>query len=126
MWRAEGLPRNYMARGIRGEGPTAVEGMHDNMNNRILHLTALLVFLTITVAFAADSGSRRAENFNREWKFARGAQAGAEAISFNRPHLRAHLPEGRKVDALFELEVDCWRGRRKPRLLLRDLRPARL
>ena len=50
----------------------------------------------------------------------------AEAISFNRPHLRAHLPEGRKVDALFELEVDCWRGRRKPRLLLRDLRPARL
>lgn len=49
----------------------------------------------------------------------------AEAISFNRPHLRPHLPQGRKVDALFELEVDCWRGRRKPRLMLRDLRPAR-
>jgi single-stranded-DNA-specific exonuclease len=49
----------------------------------------------------------------------------AEAISFNRPHLRQHLPSGRQVDALFELEVDCWRGRRKPRLLLRDLRPAR-
>jgi single-stranded-DNA-specific exonuclease len=49
----------------------------------------------------------------------------AEAISFNRPHLRTHLPSGRKVDALFELEVDSWRGRRKPRLLLRDLRPAR-
>lgn len=50
----------------------------------------------------------------------------AEAISFNRPHLRAHLPQGRKVDALFELEVDCWRGRRQPRLMLRDLRPARV
>jgi single-stranded-DNA-specific exonuclease len=49
----------------------------------------------------------------------------AESISFNRPHLRAHLPAGRKVDALFELEVDCWGGRRKPRLMLRDLRPAR-
>jgi single-stranded-DNA-specific exonuclease len=49
----------------------------------------------------------------------------AESISFNRPHLRAHLPSGRKVDALFELEVDCWGGRRKPRLMLRDLRPAR-
>jgi single-stranded-DNA-specific exonuclease len=49
----------------------------------------------------------------------------AEAISFSRPQLRAHLPDGRRVDALFELEVDRWRGRRKPRLLLRDLRPAR-
>jgi single-stranded-DNA-specific exonuclease len=49
----------------------------------------------------------------------------AESISFNRPHLRAHLPAGRKIDALFELEVDCWGGRRKPRLMLRDLRPAR-
>lgn len=49
----------------------------------------------------------------------------AEAISFNRPHLRAHLPPGRRIDALFELEVDSWRGRRTPRLLLRDLRPAR-
>lgn len=49
----------------------------------------------------------------------------AEAISFNRPHLRAHLPQGRRVDALFELEVDSWRGRRRPRLMLRDLRPAR-
>jgi len=49
----------------------------------------------------------------------------AEAISFNRPHLRAHLPSGRQVDALFELEVDNWRGGRKARLLLRDLRPSR-
>jgi len=49
----------------------------------------------------------------------------AESISFNRPHLRAHLPAGRELDALFELEVDCWGGRRKPRLMLRDLRPAR-
>ncbi len=49
----------------------------------------------------------------------------AEAITFNRPHLRRHLPEGRLVDAIFELEVDCWLGRRRPRLLLRDLRPAR-
>jgi single-stranded-DNA-specific exonuclease len=49
----------------------------------------------------------------------------AEAVSFNRPQLRAHLPHGRRVDALFELEVSRWRGRRKPQLLLRDLRPAR-
>ncbi|HVB14824.1 MAG TPA: single-stranded-DNA-specific exonuclease RecJ [Candidatus Dormibacteraeota bacterium] len=53
------------------------------------------------------------------------ATGSAEAISFNRPQLQAHLPAGRRIDALFELEVDTWRGRRKPRLLLRDLRPAR-
>jgi single-stranded-DNA-specific exonuclease len=49
----------------------------------------------------------------------------AEAISFNRPGLRRHLPEGRRIDALFELEADRWRGRESARLLLRDLRPAR-
>ncbi|MGH7608519.1 MAG: single-stranded-DNA-specific exonuclease RecJ [Candidatus Dormibacteria bacterium] len=48
----------------------------------------------------------------------------AEAITFNRPHLRTHLPAGRRVDALFELELDRWRSRRRARLLLRDLRPA--
>jgi single-stranded-DNA-specific exonuclease len=53
------------------------------------------------------------------------ATGSAEAISFSRPHLQAHLPAGRQIDALFELEVDNWRGRRKPRLLLRDLRPTR-
>ncbi|HEY6538277.1 MAG TPA: DHHA1 domain-containing protein, partial [Candidatus Dormibacteraeota bacterium] len=52
-------------------------------------------------------------------------RATAEAISFSRPHLRAHLPAGRQVDALFELEIDRFRGRRQARLLLRDLRPAR-
>jgi len=50
----------------------------------------------------------------------------AEAISFNRPQLRRHLPPGRRIDILFELDTDRWRGRERTRLLLRDLRPARL
>ncbi len=49
----------------------------------------------------------------------------AEAVAFNRPWLRGHLPEGRRVDVLFELEVDRWRGREHLRLLVRDLRPER-
>ncbi|MHB1525705.1 MAG: single-stranded-DNA-specific exonuclease RecJ [Candidatus Dormibacteria bacterium] len=52
--------------------------------------------------------------------------ATAEAIAFNRPQLRRHLPLGRRVDILFELETDRWRGRERARLLLRDIRPARL
>ena len=48
-----------------------------------------------------------------------------EAIGFNRPGLTRHLPPGRMVDALFELEASRWRGRERLRLLLRDLRPAR-
>ncbi len=47
-----------------------------------------------------------------------------EAIAFNRPGLSRHLPPGRRVDALFELDADRWRGRERLRLLLRDLRPA--
>src|SRR5664280_3815065 len=54
-----------------------------SMNHRILRLAALLVSLMVTVAFAADSAPRRVENFNRDWRFAKGAQAGAEAIDFN-------------------------------------------
>jgi single-stranded-DNA-specific exonuclease len=49
----------------------------------------------------------------------------AEAITFNRPWLHPHLPVGRRVDVLFELEVNRWKGREELRLLLRDLRPAR-
>jgi single-stranded-DNA-specific exonuclease len=48
-----------------------------------------------------------------------------EAIGFNRPGLSRHLPPGRLVDALFELDASRWRGRERLRLLLRDLRPAR-
>lgn len=51
--------------------------------------------------------------------------ATVEAITFNRPQLRRHLPLGRRIDIVFELEVDRWRGRERARLLLRDLRPAR-
>lgn len=49
----------------------------------------------------------------------------AEAITFNRPWLRPHLPSGRRVDVLFELDVDRWRGAERSRLLVRDLRPER-
>lgn len=49
----------------------------------------------------------------------------AEAITFNRPKLRPHLPPERRIDTLFELEADRWRGREGWRLLLRDLRPTR-
>ncbi len=48
-----------------------------------------------------------------------------EAIAFNRPGLGRHLPMGRRVDALFELDAGRWRGRERLRLMLRDLRPAR-
>ena len=49
----------------------------------------------------------------------------AEGITFNRPRLHPHLPVGRRVDVLFELDVNRWKGREQLRLLLRDLRPAR-
>ena len=47
-----------------------------------------------------------------------------EAVAFSRPALSRHLPPGRMVDALFELDASRWRGRERLRLLLRDLRPA--
>ncbi len=53
------------------------------MNNRVSSLVAFLFAITITFACAADAAPRRVENFNRDWKFIKGAQVGAEAVSFN-------------------------------------------
>ena len=48
-----------------------------------------------------------------------------EAIAFNKPGLCAHLPVGRRVDAIFGLEIDRWDGVERVRCRLRDLRPER-
>lgn len=50
------------------------------MKNPISCLLTLLVVATHTMA---DPSPRRVENFNRDWRFAKGAQAGAEAATFN-------------------------------------------
>jgi len=71
-----------------------------------------------TAAFGASSQHLRVQLHD--------GTATAEALTFNRPGLRQHLPDGRRVDSLFVLEADEWRGRRRARLLLRDLRPAGL
>jgi single-stranded-DNA-specific exonuclease len=47
-----------------------------------------------------------------------------EAVAFNKPGLAAHLPRGRRVDALFGADLDRWDGVERVRLRLRDLRPA--
>ena len=48
-----------------------------------------------------------------------------EAVAFHKPGLAAHLPPGRRVDALFGADLDRWDGVERVRLRLRDLRPAR-
>jgi single-stranded-DNA-specific exonuclease len=48
-----------------------------------------------------------------------------EAVAFNKPGLAAHLPGGRRIDALFGADLDRWNGVERVRLRLRDLRPAR-
>jgi beta-galactosidase len=53
------------------------------MSIRVAGLVVSLGFLVVNVAFAAGPAPRRVENFNRDWKFAQGAQTGAEAVSFN-------------------------------------------
>ena len=87
------------------------------MNPRILGLGALLASFAITVAFAADSAPRRVENFNRDWRFAKGAQAGAEAVGFNDASwLPARLPHDWAISGPYEPQGDPhtgklpWRG----------------
>ena len=46
-------------------------------------LLSLLAWLCLGGLASAADGGRRVENFNRDWRFAKGAQAGAEAAGFD-------------------------------------------
>jgi beta-galactosidase len=66
---------------------------------------------------AADAGGRRVENFNRDWKFARGSQAGAEAVTFNDAAWQpVRLPHDWAIAGPYEPKGDAhtgklpWRG----------------
>ncbi len=87
------------------------------MSNRFLGLLALLVSLTVTVAWSSEPASRRVENFNRDWKFAKGALPGAEAADFNdTAWQRVRLPHDWAISGPYEPQGDAhtgklpWRG----------------
>jgi len=87
------------------------------MSNRFSGLLALLASLTVTVASVAEPAVRRVENFNRDWKFAKGAQAGAEAADFNdSAWQRVRLPHDWAISGPYEPQGDAhtgklpWRG----------------
>lgn len=46
-------------------------------------LLAFTVALPTPILAATDAPARRVENFNRDWRFAKGAQPGAEAVAFD-------------------------------------------
>jgi beta-galactosidase len=81
------------------------------------------VFLLLLIApagkplRAADYGGARLESFNQNWKFARGAQPGAEAVDFDDASwLPVRLPHDWAVAGPYEPEGDShtgklpWRG----------------
>lgn len=87
------------------------------MSNRFFGLLALLVSLSVTVAWSSEPAPRRVENFNRDWKFAKGAQAGAEATDFNdTAWQRVRLPHDWAISGPYEPQGDPhtgklpWRG----------------
>jgi beta-galactosidase len=87
------------------------------MNYRILSLAASLVTFTTVVSAAADPAPRRVENFNRDWKFTKGAQVGAEAVDFNdAAWLPVRLPHDWAISGPYEPQGDphtgklLWRG----------------
>jgi beta-galactosidase len=57
--------------------------LHLRRGHRIFVLSLLGSLCLGWLGFAADSGARRVENFNRDWRFAKGAQPGAEAAGFD-------------------------------------------
>ena len=93
------------------------------MKHRSTHLFGLSALILLAclgasrVTLASDAGGRRVENFNRAWKFARGAQAGAEAVAFNDAAWSAvRLPHDWAIAGPFEPTGDPhtgklpWRG----------------
>jgi beta-galactosidase len=80
-------------------------------------IATTVVLLTTLTAFGADSTPRRVEKFNRDWKFAKGAQIGAEEAGFNDAQwLPVRLPHDWAISGPYEPEGDPhtgklpWRG----------------
>jgi len=81
-------------------------------------MPALLVFACASLtALATNSTGRRVENFNRDWKFAKGSQPGAEAIAFNDAAWQAvRLQHDWAISGPYEPQGDAntgklpWRG----------------
>jgi beta-galactosidase len=87
------------------------------MNIRFTGLVVLLASVRITSAFADDPAPRRVENFNRDWKFAKAAQVGAEAVNFDDGAWQAvRLPHDWAISGPYEPQGDAhtgklpWRG----------------
>jgi len=87
------------------------------MKNRIEPLILILGWLSLSFASATDSAPRLVENFNRDWKFAKGAQSGAEAINFNDAAWQpVRLPHDWAISGPYEPQGDPhtgklpWRG----------------
>jgi beta-galactosidase len=87
------------------------------MNGRISGLVGCLASLTLSLAWAGDPAPRRVENFNRDWKFAKGAQPGAEAAEYNDQSWQpVRLPHDWAISGPYEPEGDAntgklpWRG----------------
>ena len=82
-----------------------------------LYALPVLFAITITFACAADAAPRRVENFNRDWKFIKGAQVGAEAVSFNDTDWQpVRLPHDWAIAGPYQPQGDAhtgklpWRG----------------
>lgn len=89
------------------------------MNRRFLglFLVVLSVCATSRTVVAADTAPRRMENFNRDWKFAKGVQPGAEAPTFADSAWQAvRLPHDWAISGPYEPDGDAgtgklpWRG----------------
>jgi beta-galactosidase len=85
-------------------------------NIRVRLLTVLISILSIG-GLCSELAPRRVENFNRNWKFAKGPQEGAEAIGFNDSTWQAvRLPHDWAISGPYEPQGDPhtgklpWRG----------------
>ncbi len=86
------------------------------MNTRVTGILALLIAVAV-IPLEAKAGPRRVENFNRDWKFAKGVQEGAEAGAFDDSTWQGvRLPHDWAIYGPYEPQGDAhtgklpWRG----------------
>jgi len=70
------------------------------------------LFLASGIAIAAESAPRREENFNRDWKFVKESQPGAEAVGFDDSGWQpVRLPHDWAISGPYEPEGDYRTGK---------------
>ena len=127
-YAASRLERPAFSRPIRVEAMATLADLKPSLHQEIHQLAPFGVGNREPLLISRDLEILRAETFGAGARhlrlYLKDRTASAEAFAFDRGASAAHLPPGRRIDAVYALDCERWDGLDRVRLHLKDVRPS--